>query len=227
MGIEEKLPSGILLTSVEKLVNWARKSSFWGATFGLACCAIEMMAAGAPALRPRPLGHGGLPGLAPAGRPDDRRRPGEPEDGPGAAPDLRPDARAQVGALDGRLRLVSGGMFNNYAIVQGVDHIVPVDMYLPGCPPRPEMLIDAILKLREKIMARAARRRTAARCSRPRKAARRAAGRRAGRDAVVVPRRTRPAAPSGTQAVREGREEQLRIENWMKDGRHLQAGGRW
>ena len=61
----------------------------------------------------------------------------------------------------------SGGMFNNYAIVQGVDHIVPVDMYLPGCPPRPEMLIDAILKLHEKIMARAAGRRTAARCSRP------------------------------------------------------------
>jgi len=46
----------------------------------------------------------------------------------------------------------SGGMFNNYAIVQGVDHIVPVDMYLPGCPPRPEMLIDAILKLHDKIM---------------------------------------------------------------------------
>ena len=46
----------------------------------------------------------------------------------------------------------SGGMFNNYAIVQGVDHVVPVDMYLPGCPPRPEMLIDAILKLREKIL---------------------------------------------------------------------------
>jgi NADH-quinone oxidoreductase subunit B len=46
----------------------------------------------------------------------------------------------------------SGGMFNNYAIVQGVDHIVPVDMYLPGCPPRPEMLIDAVLKLHHKIM---------------------------------------------------------------------------
>jgi NADH-quinone oxidoreductase subunit B len=45
----------------------------------------------------------------------------------------------------------SGGMFNNYAIVQGVDHVVPVDMYLPGCPPRPEMLMDAILKLHEKI----------------------------------------------------------------------------
>ena len=47
----------------------------------------------------------------------------------------------------------SGGMFNNYAIVQGVDHVVPVDMYLPGCPPRPEMLLDAILKLHDKIMA--------------------------------------------------------------------------
>ncbi len=45
----------------------------------------------------------------------------------------------------------SGGMFNNYAIVQGVDHVVPVDMYLPGCPPRPEMLIDAILKLHDKV----------------------------------------------------------------------------
>ena len=47
----------------------------------------------------------------------------------------------------------SGGMFNNYAVVQGVDHIVPMDIYLPGCPPRPEMLIDAILKMREKVMA--------------------------------------------------------------------------
>jgi NADH-quinone oxidoreductase subunit B len=47
----------------------------------------------------------------------------------------------------------SGGMFNNYAIVQGVDHVVPVDMYLPGCPPRPEMLIDAILKLHDQVQA--------------------------------------------------------------------------
>jgi NADH-quinone oxidoreductase subunit B len=47
----------------------------------------------------------------------------------------------------------SGGMFNNYAVVQGVDHVVPVDMYLPGCPPRPEMLLDAILKLHDKIVA--------------------------------------------------------------------------
>ena len=145
------LPNGVLLASVEKLVNWTRKSSLWPATFGLACCAIEMMTTGGPALRPRPLRHGGLPRLAAPGRPDDRRRPGEQQDGPGAAPDLRPDARAALGARDGRVRQ-SGGMFNNYAIVQGVDHVVPVDMYLPGCPPRPEMLIDAILKLHAKIM---------------------------------------------------------------------------
>ena len=61
----------------------------------------------------------------------------------------------------------SGGMFNNYAIVQGVDHVVPVDMYLPGCPPRPEMLIDAILKLHDDIQHAQARRRTAAPRSRP------------------------------------------------------------
>ena len=78
----------------------------------------------------------------------------------------------------------SGGMFNNYAIVQGVDHIVPVDMYLPGCPPRPEMLIDAILKLHEKIQdmqlgvePRAARCRNWSRPGAPAAAGRRPGGR--------------------------------------------------
>ena len=61
MGLEEKLPDGVLLASVEKLVNWTRKSSLWPATFGLACCAIEMMTFGAPALRLGPVRHGGLP----------------------------------------------------------------------------------------------------------------------------------------------------------------------
>ena len=110
------------------------------------------MTFGGAAVRLGPLRHGGLPRLAAPGRPDDRRRPGQPEDGAGAAPDLRPDGRAALGARDGRLRQSRGGMFNNYAIVQGVDHVVPVDMYLPGCPPRPEMLIDAVLKLHHKIM---------------------------------------------------------------------------
>ena len=64
MGIEEKLPSGFLLTTVEGLAGYMRKSSLWPATFGLACCAIEMMADRRAALRPRPLRHGGVPRLA-------------------------------------------------------------------------------------------------------------------------------------------------------------------
>ena len=75
MGLEEKLPDGVLLASVEKLVNWTRKSSLWPVQFGLACCAIEMMAFGGAALRLRTVRHGGLPRVAAAGRPDDRRRP--------------------------------------------------------------------------------------------------------------------------------------------------------
>jgi hypothetical protein len=91
--------------SLEDLVKWARSRSSWPATFGLACCAIEMMATGARALRPLPLRHGGVPGLAPSGRHHDRGRPGEPEDGSGAASGLRPDDGTQVGHLHGRVRL--------------------------------------------------------------------------------------------------------------------------
>ena len=183
MGLEEKLPSGVLLTSVEKLVNWTRKSSLWPATFGLACCAIEMMASGA-----------GRYDLARFGMEVFRASPRQADlmivagrVSQKMAPVLRqiydqmPEPRW---VLAMGVCASSGGMFNNYAIVQGVDHIVPVDMYLPGCPPRPEMLMDAILKLHHKIqneplgakrarqLARArgrrARRRTCtSRCPRP------------------------------------------------------------
>src|SRR6195952_609249 len=150
MGLEEKLPSGVLLTSVEKLVNWTRKASLFPATFGLACCAIEMMTTGAPRYD---LGRFGMevfrasPRQADlmivAGRVTQKM-----------APVLRQiyDQMAEpkwVIAMG--VCASSGGMFNNYAVVQGVDHIVPVDMYLPGCPPRPEMLIDAILKLHDQV----------------------------------------------------------------------------
>src|SRR6059058_4773700 len=150
MGIEEKLPSGILLTSVEKLSNWARKSSFWGATFGLACCAIEMMAAGGPHYD---LGRWGMevfrasPRQADlmivAGRVSQKMAPVVRQ-----IYDQMPEPRSVISM---GVCASSGGMFNNYAIVQGVDHIIPVDIYLPGCPPRPEMLLNAIIELHQQI----------------------------------------------------------------------------
>src|SRR5215204_4968953 len=150
MGLEEKLPSGVLLTTVERVVGWARKSSTWGATFGLACCAIEMMAAGAPHYD---LGRWGMEVFRASPRQADLMivagRVSQK-----MAPVLRQiyDQMAEPKwVLSMGVCASSGGMFNNYAIVQGVDHVVPVDIYLPGCPPRPEMLLHAILKLHDKI----------------------------------------------------------------------------
>ncbi|TKJ29938.1 NADH-quinone oxidoreductase subunit B [Blastococcus sp. CCUG 61487] len=151
MGLEEKLPSGFLLTSVEKVVNWTRKSSLWPATFGLACCAIEMMAMGAGRYDSARFGmevFRASPRQADlmivAGRVSQKMAPVLRQ-----IYDQMPEPRWVIAM---GVCASSGGMFNNYAIVQGVDHVVPVDMYLPGCPPRPEMLLDAILKLHHKIM---------------------------------------------------------------------------
>jgi NADH-quinone oxidoreductase subunit B len=150
MGLEEKLPSGFALTTVEKLVGYMRKNSLWPATFGLACCAIEMMAVTTGRYDLARFGmevFRGSPRQADlmivAGRVSNKM-----------APVLRqvydqmsePKWVIAMGACAS-----SGGMFNNYAVVQGVDHVVPVDIYLPGCPPRPEMLMDAIIKLHEEI----------------------------------------------------------------------------
>src|SRR4051795_9836851 len=150
VGIEEKLPSGVLLTSVEKLAGYMRKSSFWPATFGLACCAIEMMTTGAPRYDLARFGmevFRGSPRQADlmivAGRVSQKMAPVLRQ-----VYDQMPNPKWVISM---GVCASSGGMFNNYAIVQGVDHIVPVDIYLPGCPPRPEMLMDAILKLHQKI----------------------------------------------------------------------------
>jgi NADH-quinone oxidoreductase subunit B len=213
MGIEEKLPSGVLLTTVEKLVNWTRKASFWPATFGLACCAIEMMASG-----------GARYDLARFGMEVFRASPRQADlmivagrVSQKMAPVLRqiydqmPEPKW---VLSMGVCASSGGMFNNYAIVQGVDHIVPVDMYLPGCPPRPEMLIDAILRLHDKVMHeplgdRRRKQLEAAHTERP---------------PVVEPgempssyRFNKAKKAQWEQATAEGREEQLRIENWMRE----------
>jgi NADH-quinone oxidoreductase subunit B len=150
MGIEEKLPSGFLLTSVETIAGYMRKSSLWPATFGLACCAIEMMTTGGPKYD---LGRFGMevfrasPRQADlmivAGRVSQKMAP--------VVRQIYDQMVEPKWVLAMGVCASSGGMFNNYAIVQGVDHIVPVDIYLPGCPPRPEMLINAILTLHEEI----------------------------------------------------------------------------
>jgi len=150
MGIEEKLPSGVLLTSVEKIAGWARARSVWPATFGLACCAIELMMTGGPRHDLARFGMektGSTPREADlmivAGRVSQKMAPVLRQ-----IYDQMPEPKWVISM---GVCASSGGMFNNYAIVQGVDHIVPVDIYLPGCPPRPEMLLDAILKLHDKI----------------------------------------------------------------------------
>ncbi|MFW6203978.1 MAG: NuoB/complex I 20 kDa subunit family protein [Actinomycetota bacterium] len=150
MGIEEKLPAGILLTSIEKFAGWARKSSMWPATFGLACCAIEMMAVGGPRHDTARFGmevFRASPRQADlmivAGRVSQKMAP--------VLRQIYDQMSEPKWVLSMGVCASTGGMFNNYAIVQGVDHVVPVDVYLPGCPPRPEMLIDAILKLHEKV----------------------------------------------------------------------------
>ncbi len=207
MGLEEKIPSGVLLTSVEKLVNWTRKSSLWPATFGLACCAIEMMTTGAARYD---LGRFGMevfrasPRQADlmivAGRVSQKMAPVLRQ-----IYDQMPEPKW---VLSMGVCASSGGMFNNYALVQGVDHIVPVDVYLPGCPPRPEMLIDAILRLHDKIMAEPL---GAKRATQQRELQSRGELARPG-DMPSSWKFDKHRRTEWEQAAAEGREEQLRIE---------------
>ncbi len=151
MGLEELLPSGIMLTSVEKAAGWARRSSLWPATFGLACCAIELMQTGGPR---HDLARFGMERasntprqadlMIVAGRLSQKMAP--------VMRQVYDQMANPKWVISMGVCASSGGMFNNYAIVQGCDHIVPVDIYLPGCPPRPEMLLDAIVKLHDRIL---------------------------------------------------------------------------
>ncbi|MEA2829041.1 MAG: NADH-quinone oxidoreductase subunit [Actinomycetota bacterium] len=149
MGIEQ-LNHNFLTGKLEDVVRWARRNSVWPATFGLACCAIEMMAAGTAHFDLARFGmevFRASPRQADlmivAGRVSQKM-----------APVLRQvyDQMAEPKwVISMGVCASSGGMFNNYAIVQGVDQIVPVDVYTPGCPPGPETLMHGILTLHELI----------------------------------------------------------------------------
>src|SRR6201995_2650364 len=150
MGVEEKLPSGILLTTLESVVGYARKFSVWPATFGLACCAIELFQTGGPRHDLARVGMeraSNTPRQADlmivAGRVSQKMAP--------VLRQIYDQMSDPKWVISMGVCASSGGMFNNYAIVQGGDHIVPVDIYLPGCPPRPGMLTHAIVQLHDRI----------------------------------------------------------------------------
>jgi len=110
MGIEGKLPRGVITTTVDFFYNWARKSSIWPVTFGLACCAIEMMAAG-----------------------------------------IYDQMSEPKWVIAMGVCASSGGFYDNYSTLQGIDKIIPVDYYVAGCPPRPEAVLQAVVELQEQI----------------------------------------------------------------------------
>jgi NADH-quinone oxidoreductase subunit B len=144
----------VLTTKLGKVVGWAQKNALWPATFGLACCAIEMMAMansrwdaarfGAEVFRASPR-QADL--MIVSGRVSQKMAPILKQ-----IYDQMPEPKwvISMGACAS-----CGGVFNNYSIVQGVDRVVPVDVYVPGCPPGPEALLYGVIKLQEKIMAEA------------------------------------------------------------------------
>ncbi len=151
MGLEERLNEDMVITTtLESAVNWARKYSVWPLLFGLACCAMEQIGAGASRFDISRFGSEVFRGsprqadlMIVSGRVCNKMAP--------AIKRLYDQMQEPKWVIAMGICASAGGPFNNYAVVQGVDKIIPVDVYTPGCPPRPESLLYALLLLQKNI----------------------------------------------------------------------------
>ncbi len=150
IGYDSKIEGDVIVTRVDAALNWFRKNSLWPMPMGLACCAIELMAAGASRFDISRFGSEVM-----------RFSP------------RQSDVMIVAGTVTYKMAMAvkriydqmaepkwviamgacasTGGMYRSYAVLQGVDHIIPVNVYVAGCPPRPEALLDALLKLQDKV----------------------------------------------------------------------------
>ena len=154
MSHEHDASPGIMLTTLEAVTGWGRSNSQWPVTMGLACCAIEMMAStnprtdmarmGSEVFRASPR-HADL--MIVSGRVSHRMAP--------VVRNIYDQMADPKWVISMGVCASSGGMFNNYAIVQNIDSVVPVDIFVPGCPPRPEALMYAVMQLQKKVKGEA------------------------------------------------------------------------
>ncbi len=149
--IAEQLKRNIFLTTVDKIYNWGRRSSMWPVMFGLACCAIEMIATAASRYD---LARFGMEIMRASPRQADLMIVAGTVTHKMAPQVLRiynqmPEPKYVLAMGN---CAIAGGPFPSYAVLQGVDEILPVDVYVPGCPPRPEALLEGIMKLHDMVM---------------------------------------------------------------------------